>query len=106
MNGGSAVLASCIIRSCSSDSVPNVLRYESVVKPPVSEALCSFFTFGCAAPPLLCGLFGSCGERGLLSFCRAWASHCGGFPSCRAQSLGHTGFSSCGSQALEDRLNS
>ena len=63
MNGGSAVLASCIIRSCSSDSVPNVLRYESVVKPPVSEALCSFFTFGCAAPPLLCGLFGSCGER-------------------------------------------
>ena len=45
--------------------------------------------------------------------CGAWASHCGGFSCCGAQSLGHSGFAvtahrlrSCGSQALEPRLNS
>ena len=26
-----------------------------------------------------CELFSSCGKWGLLSGCRAWASHCGGF---------------------------
>ena len=34
-------------------------------------------------------------SRRLLSSCGAWASHCGGFSYCRAQSLGHSGFSSC-----------
>ena len=33
----------------------------------------------------------SCCERGLLSSCGAWASHCGGFSCCRASALGHTG---------------
>ena len=41
------------------------------------------FFFGCAGSSLLCGLFSSCGERGQLSSCGSWASHCGGF-TCRA----------------------
>ena len=33
----------------------------------------------CAESSLLRGLFPSCGERGPLCSCAAWASHCGGF---------------------------
>ena len=62
---------------------------------------------------LLCRLFCSCSERGLLSSCGARASHRGGFSCCGAQALGTwssaveaCGFSSCGSWALEHRLNS
>ena len=54
-----------------------------------------------------------CGEWRLLSSCSARASHCGGFPCCRARAPGHAGFgscalglSSCGSWALEHRLDS
>ena len=51
--------------------------------------------------------FSSCGERGQLSSCGAWASHCCGFSCCRAQAPGHAvssvvavhGLSSCGRQA-------
>ena len=39
--------------------------------------------------------FSSC-EQGLLSGCSAQGSHCGGFPCCEAQALGHVSFSSCG----------
>ena len=35
--------------------------------------------------------FSPCGERGLLSICNAWASHCGGFSCCKAQALGQAG---------------
>ena len=51
-----------------------------------------FFICGCAGSSLLCGLFSSCGEQGLLSY--GWA-----------QALGHTGFRSCRSWTLEDSLN-
>ena len=57
--------------------------------------------------------FSSCGERGLLFRCGAWASHCGGFSCCRARALSAwasvvvaCGLSSCGSRALERRLSS
>ena len=63
------------------------------------------FTFGCAGSPLLCGLFSSCVEWGLLSSCDMRASHCGDF-SCGAQALGHTRFSSCASKVPEHRLSS
>ena len=69
-------------------------------------SLATLFIFGCAGSSLLCGLFPSCGEQGLLSNCSMWASHCGGFSGCRAQTLGHKGFISCGSQALEHSLTS
>ena len=39
---------------------------------------------------LLCRLFSSCGNGGLLSSCSAQASHCSGF-SCGVQTLGHLG---------------
>ena len=39
---------------------------------------------------VLCGLFSSCGELGLLSSGSAWVSHYGGF-SCGAEALGHMG---------------
>ena len=58
--------------------------------------LCNFiylFTFGCIGSSLLCGLFSSCDEQGLLSSCGAWASHCNGF-FCGAWAIGHTSFSS------------
>ena len=45
------------------------------------------------------------GEWGLLSSCRAWASHCSGFVCCRAWALGWEGFSSWGSQTLEHRFS-
>ena len=32
--------------------------------------------------------FSSYGERGLLSNCSSWTSHCGGFSCCKAQTLG------------------
>ena len=44
----------------------------------------NLFIFGCAVSSLLCGLLSSCGEQGLLSSCGMRASHCGGFPCCRA----------------------
>ena len=44
--------------------------------------------FGCARSSLLCRLFSSCSEPGLLSRCRPWASLCGRFSHCRAQALG------------------
>ena len=46
------------------------------------------FTFDCAGSSLLGGLFSSFREQGLLSSCGAWASHCGGFSCCGAQTLG------------------
>ena len=42
--------------------------------------------------------FSSCGKRGLLSSCSAWASHCGSFSCCGARALRQAGFSSCGTQ--------
>jgi len=42
--------------------------------------------------------FSSCGERELLSFCDAQASHCDAFSCCGAQ-LQALGLSSCGMQA-------
>ena len=54
----------------------------------------------------LCWLCAICGEQGLPSICGAQASHCGGFPCCRARALGKQasvtvvhGLSSCGTQA-------
>ena len=51
-----------------------------------------FKIFGCTGSSLLCGLFSSCSEWGLLSRSGAWASHCGGFSCCGAQALGQEGF--------------
>ena len=42
----------------------------------------------------LLGTFSSCSEWGAVLHCRVWASHCGGFSSCRAQVLDR-GLSSC-----------
>ena len=53
------------------------------------------FIFSRVGSPLLRGLFSSFSEQGLLPSRCTWASHCGGFPCCRAQALGHTGFSTC-----------
>ena len=57
--------------------------------------------FGSAGSFLLCGLFCSCREWGLLSICCARASHYAGFSCCRAQALEHSGYSSCSTQAPE-----
>ena len=63
--------------------------------------LCVYlFTFGCAGSALLCTLFSSCGEWGLLSSCHVQASHCDGFSRGGAQTPGHVSFTSCGSWAL------
>ena len=62
-----------------------------------------YFIFGSAGSLLPCGLFFSCGERGPLWSCSAWASHCHGF-CCGAQGL--RGHSSFGSWTLEHRLSS
>ena len=53
------------------------------------------FVFDCTRTWLLCGLFSSCGELGLLSSCGVRASHCGGFSCCgtwaHASVVGHVG---------------
>ena len=54
--------------------------------------------FGCAGSLLLCRLFSSCREGGLLSSWSVQASHCSGFFCCGAQILGCVSFSSCNSQ--------
>ena len=63
-----------------------------------------FFFLGVLSP-LLCWLFSSCGEQGLLSRCTAQISHCRGFSYCGAQAIGHVGFSSWGSWTLQHKLN-
>ena len=68
--------------------------------------LINLFIFGYTGSSLLCGLFSSCSEQGLLSSCNVSAFHFDGLCCCGAQPLGCTGFSSCSSQALEYRLNS
>ena len=55
--------------------------------------------FGCAGSSLLCWLFSSWRDQGLLSSCCVQASHCSGFSCRRAQALGCTGFSACGTWA-------
>ena len=44
--------------------------------------------YGCAGYSLLCGLFSSCPEQGLLSSCVVQASYRDGFTCCRAQAAG------------------
>ena len=53
---------------------------------------------------LLCGLFLSCRDWGLLFGCTERASHRGGVSCRRAGAPGHTGLSSCSSRALGHRL--
>ena len=57
------------------------------------------FIFDCAGSSLLCRLFSSCRERGLLSGRGARASLCCGFSCCGARALGHSGFSACSARA-------
>ena len=52
------------------------------------------FIFGCAGSSLMCRLFCSCGEQGLLSNCSARTSRCSGFYCCGAQALRYR-FSGC-----------
>ena len=63
-----------------------------------------FYIFGYAGSLLLCWLFSSFREWGLLSSC-ARVSHFGGF-CCGAGALASVGFSSCSTWALVHRLNS
>ena len=71
----------------------------------------NLFIFGYAQSLVLCRVFSSCSERGLLASCDARASHCGGFSCCKhglqgtqASAVVTHGLSSCDSQALEHRL--
>ena len=59
------------------------------------------FIFDCAGSSLLCGLFSSCGDRGLLSSWGAQASRCSGFPCFKALAPGVAacGLNRCGTQA-------
>ena len=61
--------------------------------PPALLASFYLFLFGYAGFSLLRQLFPSCGKEGLLSSCRAQASHCGGFCPCGAP--WGTGFRNC-----------
>ena len=83
-----------------------IQHYQEMVKLLAFIYLLILFIFGYAGSSLQWGLFSSGGKRELLSSCGAWASHCGGFSSYKAQGLGHMGFSTCGSRALQHRLNS
>ena len=64
-----------------------------------------YFIFGCAGSLLLCGLFSSCSERGLLPS-GVRASRCSDFSCLGAWALGLKGFGRCGSWALGHRLSS
>ena len=58
------------------------------------------FIFDWAGSSLLHGLFSSRRERGLLSSCGVWASHCGGFSRFGVWAVGCMGSKSCSSRAL------
>ena len=71
------------------------------------------FMFGCAGYLLLCGLFSSHAEWGLLFVVGSWLLMAVAPSWCRARALGcgasvvaAHGFSRCGSQASGQRLNS
>ena len=68
-------------------------RLLSTPNPPLKKNnfIC-LFTFGCAGSLLLCRLFSSCGNQGLLSSCSTWASHCSGISCWAAWALGCMGF--------------
>ena len=66
----------------------------------------------CAGTSLLCGLFSTCGEKGLLSSCDGRAFQFGSFSCYRARALEHAGISGCslwlystGSIAVVHRLS-
>lgn len=61
----------------------------------ISSFSLSSFISGCAGFSLLAG----CSLAVALCGYGAPASHCGGFPSCRAQALRRAGFRSCGAWA-------
>ena len=63
------------------------------------------FIFSCAGSSLLHDPFPGCGDRGLLSRCRAWASHWVA-SLVEQQALGRADFSSRGFQTLEHGLSS
>ena len=77
----------------------HVITFRSVFISLFFLILKNLFTFGCDASSLLCGLFSSRGEWGLLS-------HCGGFSCGGARALGCASLGSCGSRAAEHRLGS
>ena len=68
------------------------------------------FVFDCAWSSLLCQLFSSCGEQGLLYNCNVRAPHCGGFSveldGMKASVVVACGLTSCSSLALEHRVSS
>ena len=63
------------------------------------------FIFDWAGSSSLHGLFSSCRERGLLSSCGVWASHCRGVSCFGAWAAGCMGCKSCSSRALGRRLS-
>ena len=65
----------------------------------IFQKIIYLFAFGCVGSSLLCGLFSSCSDQGLLSSCCVWTSHCSDFSCFGTQALGQAGFSSCGSRA-------
>ena len=58
------------------------------LSPHICSIFCLFFP-DCTGSLLLCRLLSSCGQRGLLSGCSAWASHCSDSSHCGAQAPGH-----------------
>ena len=50
-----------------------------------------WLVFDCAGPSLLCGIFSTYREQGLLSSCSVLASHCSSFSYCELQALGQVG---------------
>ena len=93
-------------RTGSDDIFASCVCWQQIVLCMLYGDFCAFFLtfffpiiFGCTGSLLLCGLSSSCGKWGLLSCFAAQASHCGGFPCCRAQALGRVDLSSCDLQA-------
>ena len=59
---------------------------------------CYIYYLAVLGLPCCTWTFSSCGERGLLSSCSAWASHCSDFLCCGAPALECAGFRGWGTQ--------
>ena len=76
-------------RAWNSTPFPHTLHSPSLLAGCSSDCFLKSYLFLAALGLCCClGAFSGCSERGLLSTCSAWASHCSGFCCCRAQPPG------------------
>ena len=99
-NGNLAVAPRCVTRIGESTFMYRICMFLSCSQGPETQ-LFSFISLFLTALGFCCCVwaFSGCWDQGLFSICCVQASHCSGFPCCKAWALWCVGCCSCGSQA-------